>query len=123
MFFRVKVGDRTFELDKLTLGEARVLKKEFGLKDLQAFSGADPDQLVGLLYLALLRENPALAHAEALAEVEGLDIESFGVADEDEPDPTVDVSTDGSTPPETSGSPVTTPKTGGTPGSRKPAPA
>jgi hypothetical protein len=83
-FFKVKVEDTTYELDKMTLGEARILKREFGLTDLSSFSGTDPDQLVGLLYLALKRENPAMTHDEALAEVEGLDIEGFETPAPDE---------------------------------------
>lgn len=76
-FFSVKVGEKTYELDRLTLGEARVLKREFGLSDLGSFSGTDPDQLVGLLYLARKRESPAMSHDEVLAEIEDLDIEAF----------------------------------------------
>lgn len=84
MFFKVKVEDRLFELDKLTLGEARVLKKHFGLVNLSSFDGTDPDQLVGLLYLALKRERPDATHEDLLGEIEGLDIEGFATAEDEQ---------------------------------------
>ena len=95
-FFRIKVagdgeeGGKVYELDRLTLGEARILKREFGLADLAHFNSTDPDQLVGLLVLALQRENPALTLKEAIAQVEDLDVEAFeeAPAAEEESDPT-----------------------------------
>lgn len=91
MFFKATIGDRTFELPKLTLGDTRYLKKYFGLDDFTEFSPMDPDQLVGILALCLRRDNAALTHDEAVAEAESIDIEDFLSSDDegdDEPDPT-----------------------------------
>lgn len=87
VFFKDKAGDRVFELDKLTLGDARVLKREFGLEDMEDFSPTDPDHLVGLLYLCLRREQPNAAQEDLLGEIEDLDINAFDEIPE-EPDPT-----------------------------------
>jgi hypothetical protein len=76
-FFTAKVGEETYELDKLTLGDARLLKKQFGLVDMTEFSGTDPDQLVGLMFLAYKKANPGLTDETVLSHVENLDIEAF----------------------------------------------
>ncbi len=70
-FFKVKVGDEVYELDKLTLGEARRLKRDFGLTDLEAFNGTDPDQMVGLLFLSYKRSHPQLAD-DAILDEQGM---------------------------------------------------
>lgn len=85
-FFRAKCGDKTYELDKLTLGDARVLKRHFGLDDVEFFNPTDPDQAVGLLVLCLQRERPEESLEVLTAEVEALDVDEFAMADE--PDPT-----------------------------------
>lgn len=92
MFFKCKVGDKTYELEKLSLGDARTLKREFGLSDLEDLNPTDPDQLVGLIYLAIVKANPDVQRAAALAEAEGIDVvEWIETAQDDEavePDPT-----------------------------------
>lgn len=88
MFFACKVGDRKFELPKLTLGEGRILKREFGLEQYEDFNETDPDQLVGLLYLCLKREKPDATHEELIAEVEAMDVHEFASTDDTEEDPT-----------------------------------
>ena len=91
MFFKCKVGDKTYELEKLSLGDARTLKREFGLADLEDLNPTDPDQLVGLIYLAIVKTTPDVQRAAALAEAEGIDVVEWietAQDDEVEPDPT-----------------------------------
>lgn len=76
-FFKVKVDDKVYSLERLTLGDARLLKERFGLADLEEFNPSDPDQLVGLLFLALRKERPTEPEANLLAEIEDLDIDAF----------------------------------------------
>lgn len=86
-FFRAQVGDKVYEVEKLTLGDARLLKRHYGLEDLSEFESGDPDILAGILFLALRREKllagETVVDAALMAEVDGLDIEEFGEA----PDP------------------------------------
>lgn len=84
MFFACKVGDKRYQLEKLTLGEARVLRKQFGLEQIEDFNPTDPEQLAGLLYLCMKRENPGLPDALIMAEIDGLDVMEFEAADEEE---------------------------------------
>jgi hypothetical protein len=128
---RMKVDEETFEvdLDKLTLGEARLLKHDYGMSDLREFSFWDPDQMAGLFVIAVKRAHPDMSEADVLAKVEGVDA---GTVLEDlqkqveaavqaaEQDPTPAGSTDGTASeadlgPETAGSPETTPATAGAP--------
>lgn len=85
-FFRVKVGDQVYELDRLTLGDGRVLKQKFGLEDLTKISPGDPDMLVGLLFLALKRAKPDAPDANLIAEIEDIDIDGFTDLADDEDD-------------------------------------
>lgn len=80
VFFRCRVGERVYELPKLTLGEGRILRTEFGVTDYMELNTTDPEQLVGLLYLCLRRERPAAPKEELIAEVEALDFEDWVVA-------------------------------------------
>lgn len=77
VFFKAKIAGKTYTLTKLTLGQARLLKSQFDLQDLSAFTPSDPDHLVGALYLCLREEKPDASALELLAEIEALDIESF----------------------------------------------
>lgn len=88
MFFACKVGGEQYELPTLTLGEARTLKKQFGMEDLKEFSITDPDVLVGLLFLCLKRTRPGVPDVALLAEIERMDIETVEEADTAEVDPT-----------------------------------
>lgn len=109
-FFKCRVGDKTYELDKLTLGDSRLLKREFGLVDLEEFNTTDPDQLVGLLVICLKRERPSADLGALIAEVEAMDIEEFeSVADEDAEGPTEDAK------PVKAGASATRRKTSGSP--------
>lgn len=80
-FFKARVGGTLYEIDKLTLGDTRILKHKFGLTDLVEFSSTDPDVIVGLLALAIHKANPATTIDDAAAEAEGLDFESFAPVD------------------------------------------
>ncbi len=124
-FFKAKIGDTVYELDKLTLGDTRILKHKFGLSDLSEFSSTDPDVIVGLLSLSIRKANPALTIEQAAAQADEINFDDFTqVADEKEvagaedadaaPLAPVDASV-ATVSPEPSGSPETTPETPGTP--------
>lgn len=59
--------------DKLTLGEALVLKREYGMADFTAFNFFDPEQMVGLFAIAVKRAHPELSEQDVLVKVEGLE--------------------------------------------------
>jgi hypothetical protein len=71
----IKLDDRTYEIDpdKITLGEARVLKRDYGMESLGSLNFGDPDQMVGMLVMAIRRESPDLSEADVQAKVEDLD--------------------------------------------------
>lgn len=114
MFFACTVAGKKYELTKLTLGQARTLKREFDLADIEDLNPTDPDQLVGLIYLACIQAG--MTPEAALAEAEGIDIMTLEEApsDEVEADPTpaveapavVSAAGDSETTPATSGTPA-----------------
>ena len=71
---RLKVGERTVEVGAFSLGEWRTLKRDFGCDSLEALDLADPDHLVGVLFLLLKRDDAAvtLDEVEAIRDVEVL---------------------------------------------------
>jgi hypothetical protein len=71
---KVKLDDETYEIDfdKVSLGEARLLKERFDLKDFANFNFFDPDQLVGVLFIAVKHAHPELDDDEILAKVEAI---------------------------------------------------
>jgi hypothetical protein len=85
-FFKVVVSGKAYELDKLTLGDTRTLKRDFGLTDMENFSSSDPDQLVGLMFLAMSKERPNERPEKILRDIEAIDILDVieGIEDEDE---------------------------------------
>lgn len=121
-FFRVKVADKVYELDRLTLGDSWLLKQRFGLQDLTEFNPTDPGQLVGLMFLAMTKEHPTKDADLILAEIKALDIDDFDpepeaeVKPDDELDPTpadVTPAEASEPPPEASGASETTPVNSG----------
>jgi hypothetical protein len=91
-FFRANVGDKTYELPRLTMGGANTLALRFGLTDMAEFNPANPLHLSGCLYLCLKAELPKASHEVLMAEIESIDIADFKAAPapdpEPEPDPT-----------------------------------
>lgn len=65
--------DYQVDLDKLTLGEARRLKLQAGMKDLSQFNFFDPEQMVTLFAIAVKRKHPDMDEADVLAKIEELD--------------------------------------------------
>lgn len=88
-YFKAKIGDTTYELAKLTLGDSQTLKHRFGVSDLTEMSSTDPDVIVGLLTLAVRKADPTKTLDQALAEVQEFDIEDFKPA-EDAKEPEAD---------------------------------
>lgn len=108
MFFACKAGDKQYELPKVTIGEARLLKRHFGLAQIEDLNPTDPDHLAGLLFLCLRRESPGVPMEKLLAEVEDLDPYAFEAVDAPDTDPTPAVAGGGK-----SGKKATTRKTTG----------
>lgn len=89
--FTVKVDNRTFTLDRITLGDWRMLKTEFGLTAsdivmslpdgkggvIETLNLGDPSVLVGLMVAALKHERPYAPLGEIIAEVEDLGMEGL----------------------------------------------
>jgi hypothetical protein len=63
----------TVDLDKITLGEARLLKDQYGMEGFDELNFFDPDQLTGLFVVAVKRAHPELSDKEILAKVEGIE--------------------------------------------------
>lgn len=117
-FFSATIGGTKYELKKLTLGDARLLKRQFGLEDLDDLNPTDPDQLVGLLFLAKCKAEPERDRGELLDEIEELDfaamIEDGVQADDAAPEPEGPTGAGGEPAKDTKpGSRAKTPKTSG----------
>jgi hypothetical protein len=71
---KMKLAGKTYAIDpdKLTLGEALVLKRDFGMTDFTAFNYFDPEQMVGLFVIAVKRAHPEMSDDEVRGKVEGL---------------------------------------------------
>ncbi len=71
---KVTIEDETYEIDfdAVSLGEARVLKQRFSLTAISDFNIFDPDQLVGVLFVAVKRGHPELDDDEIMAKVEAI---------------------------------------------------
>jgi hypothetical protein len=72
---RIKLDGDKYEVDpdKLTLGEARLLKRDYGMEDFSTFNFFDPDQMVGLFVVAVKRAHPDWSDEDVLAKVEGIE--------------------------------------------------
>ena len=96
MEFAFKLDGETYEVDGLTLGDARLIADEFGVRDLQGFSSNDPRYMAAMVYLGLKARKAYLTHAQLMAEVNTVDlyalIQSVGEAAQEqagvEADPT-----------------------------------
>src|SRR6266567_4746279 len=105
--FTVKVDGRMFTLDRIKLGDWRLLKTEFGLnasdivtsfkstetgESVEILNIDNPNVLVGLLVCALHHERPLAPVAALIAEVDDLGMEGLEFpspeAGDDEADPT-----------------------------------
>jgi hypothetical protein len=83
--FKAKLGDKVYELDRLTLGDGVVLKRQFNVTDLENFNPADPETLVGLLTLAVMKtDGVSLEQAQAL--VSDVSFDDVDIDDKDEAD-------------------------------------
>lgn len=72
---RMKLEDERYEIDpdKLTLGEAYRLKREYGMEDFTSFNFFDPEQMIGLFFIAVKRAHPDLSDEEIRAKVEAVE--------------------------------------------------
>jgi hypothetical protein len=83
VYFKVKLDGQTYELDRLTLGEARILKHEFDMQSLELLDPSDPDHLIGLLYLAMRRKRPHDPRETLMAQIEGVSFEDMAEVESD----------------------------------------
>lgn len=70
---RIKVDGTEYEVPaQFTLGELRILGRDFGLRDVTALDPKDPQHLVGLIYVAMRRTRPdaTIAEVDAILTVE-----------------------------------------------------
>lgn len=124
-FFKAKIGDTVYELDKLTLGDGQILKHTFNIPDLSEVGAMDPDVLVGMLAICIRRADPSKTLDQATVEAQAIGYDDI-VQGDDEKEPaeaadapleqpaTVDASV-ATVSPETPGSSETAPETPGTP--------
>lgn len=72
---RMKLDGEKYELDldKITLGEAHILKREYGMEDFTTFNYFDPEQMIGVFVIAVRRVHPELSEEEVRAKVEALE--------------------------------------------------
>lgn len=82
-FFRMKVGDKLYELDKLTLGDACIMKRDFSMLDLTEFNPADPEQVMGLFALAMVKQD-GISLTEAKKRASEIDVDGFEAMQEEE---------------------------------------
>lgn len=102
--FTVKVDERVFTLDRITLGDWRMFKTSFGLNasdivatvinnkgdSVEALNLDDPNVLIALMVAALKHERPTAPIASLIAEVEALGMEGLDFSTDDEEDETPD---------------------------------
>jgi hypothetical protein len=71
---RMKLDDERYEvdLDEITLDEASVLKRDYGMEDFSTFNYFDPDQMIGLFAVVVKRANPEMSDEEIRTKVGGL---------------------------------------------------
>jgi hypothetical protein len=93
--FTVKVDDKMFVLDRITLGDWRMFKTEFGLsasdittsfkndtgETVEMLNLDNPNVLVGLMVAALHHERPYADISTLIAEVEALGMEGLSFPD------------------------------------------
>lgn len=67
-FFKAHIAGRDYLLDRLNLGELRVMDERFGLSQIEDFNPTNPRQIVGLLTLCMVREGIPMENAQQLVE-------------------------------------------------------
>lgn len=72
-----KIGNVRYEVGALTLGDARMIATEFGVRDLSEFDWSRPEYLAALVYLGFRNKHPEKSHAELMADVDGVDLTSL----------------------------------------------
>lgn len=73
---KITIDKEKYEIDleRVTLGEGRFLKREFGMESFQRLDllDPDPDLLVGVLAVCMKRKHPELDDGEIIAKIEAL---------------------------------------------------
>ena len=88
MDFQIKIKGRLYTIEKITMGDMRLLRKHFNVTDLAEMNFGDPDVIAGLCYLALKYANPEWEHQRLVNFVDDLALDEVEQPeDEVEPDP------------------------------------
>lgn len=92
---KLRINGRDYPVvDNPTLGELRILKREFDVQEVDQLNPKDPDHLAGLVYVSMHRADPSVTieDVDAVQTVELLDDEGNVVdaPDEEAERPTAD---------------------------------
>lgn len=113
---KVKVDEKIYQLDRLTLGDGVVLKRRFGLAQLDMFNPADPETMLGLLTLAISKtDGVSISEAEEIASEIEFDAMENIAEEQDEPGPLEGDAAEETAKPVQSGSSAKRPRKPGTP--------
>ncbi|MDP2712095.1 MAG: hypothetical protein Q8O56_12840 [Solirubrobacteraceae bacterium] len=85
--YRIKIHGELHELPQLTLGQARLLREHFDIRDLSDMQPGDPNVIAGLAYLCVARANLDWEHMRVMNYVDDLALDAFEPADEVSADP------------------------------------
>lgn len=69
-----KLDGVLYEVDKITLGDARMVADLFGVTDLRSFDWTDPRYMAALVYLGLRDKNRFLTSEQLMAQVDQVDL-------------------------------------------------
>lgn len=89
MVISLKIRGEVMSLERLTLGHARTLRAEFGVKNIAELDVNDPDVLAGMVYLLVAETHPEWEPQRTMNYVNDIALDEVDAVD-DEPaaDPT-----------------------------------
>jgi hypothetical protein len=77
MDFKFQVDDVEYEVGDLTMNDAMMIDREFGVRDLTEFQWTRPAYLGALVYLGMRRKHPGKTHAELMADVGAVNVQKL----------------------------------------------
>jgi hypothetical protein len=80
---RLKVGDKEYVVDALTLDEFLILKRDFGVERMDLLDPRDPEHLLGYIFIAERRRNPNITPDDALKLFGGVKEVEFHLDDDE----------------------------------------
>lgn len=69
-----KVDGELYEVDRITLDDALLIDRQFGVRDITEFDWTRPAYLAALVYLGVREKNRHLSHEQLLAKVGAVDL-------------------------------------------------